>query len=89
MNNSPPPSTSINRQQTDIIDDSSYIHLSCNHFPDDVQFNEIIKEAELAIDNNILPERIYQGSSGSYFVKNRNLVINSLSFYLSPDFTFD
>ena len=70
---------------TDVIDDSSYIHLSCNHFPDDIQFNEIIKEAELAIDNNILPERIYQGSSGSYFVKNRNLVVtlsNFLSFLL-------
>ena len=56
------------------IDDTSFIHLSCNHFPEDVEFSEIIKEVELAIDTNILPERIYQGSSGSYFVKNRNLV---------------
>lgn len=38
--------------------------------PDDPAFSEIIKQAEIAIDNGILPERIYQGSSGSYFVKN-------------------
>ncbi|KAG8279933.1 Phosphatidylinositol 4-kinase type 2-beta [Homalodisca vitripennis] len=37
---------------------------------DDPVFTEIIRQAELAIENNILPERIYQGSSGSYFVKN-------------------
>lgn len=37
---------------------------------DDPEFSEIIKQAELAIDNGIYPERIYQGSSGSYFVKN-------------------
>lgn len=55
------------------VDD--YIHLSCNHFPDDPEFSERIRQAEIAIDSNILPERIYQGSSGSYFVKNTNLVI--------------
>lgn len=37
---------------------------------DDPEFTEIIRLAEVAIDNGILPERIYQGSSGSYFVKN-------------------
>ncbi|KAM7537388.1 hypothetical protein Aperf_G00000079634 [Anoplocephala perfoliata] len=36
------------------------------------QFNEVLKEAIEAINCNIFPERIYQGSSGSYFVKNRN-----------------
>ena len=30
----------------------------------------MIRSAELAIDNGIYPQRIYQGSSGSYFVKN-------------------
>lgn len=29
-----------------------------------------MRQAEIAIDNGIFPERIYQGSSGSYFVKN-------------------
>ncbi|KAI5706231.1 hypothetical protein M8J76_013553 [Diaphorina citri] len=41
-----------------------------NHFPDDPGFTELVRQAEIAIDNGIFPERIYQGSSGSYFVKN-------------------
>ncbi|XP_039759879.1 phosphatidylinositol 4-kinase type 2-beta isoform X2 [Pararge aegeria] len=36
----------------------------------DPQFSELVWQAEVAIDNGIFPERIYQGSSGSYFVKN-------------------
>ncbi|CAB0002127.1 unnamed protein product [Nesidiocoris tenuis] len=36
----------------------------------DPAFTELIRQAEIAIDNGIFPERIYQGSSGSYFVKN-------------------
>lgn len=40
------------------------------YFPDDAAFTELVRTAETAIDNGIFPERIYQGSSGSYFVKN-------------------
>nr|CDS27619.2 Phosphatidylinositol 4 kinase type 2 beta [Hymenolepis microstoma] len=36
------------------------------------KFNEVLQEAIEAINCNVFPERIYQGSSGSYFVKNRN-----------------
>lgn len=39
-------------------------------FLDDPQFSELVWQAECAIDNGIFPQRIYQGSSGSYFVKN-------------------
>ncbi|XP_020799577.1 phosphatidylinositol 4-kinase type 2-beta isoform X2 [Drosophila serrata] len=35
----------------------------------DPLFSEIVAKAEGAIDSGVLPERIYQGSSGSYFVK--------------------
>jgi len=42
---------------------------STNVFPDDPHFTEVIRSAETAIDNGIYPQRIYQGSSGSYFVK--------------------
>uniref|UniRef100_A0A5K3FRX6 Phosphatidylinositol 4-kinase type 2 n=2 Tax=Mesocestoides corti TaxID=53468 RepID=A0A5K3FRX6_MESCO len=35
-------------------------------------FNSVLQEAFEAINRNIFPERIYQGSSGSYFVKNRD-----------------
>jgi len=41
-----------------------------NIFPDDPQFTEVVRQAEIAIEAGIYPTRIYQGSSGSYFVKN-------------------
>ena len=41
-----------------------------NTFPDDPEFSNVVREAETAIDTGINPERIAQGSSGSYFVKN-------------------
>ena len=34
------------------------------------RFSQILNEIEIAIDIGILPERIVQGSSGSYFMKN-------------------
>ncbi|MGH0121187.1 UNVERIFIED_CONTAM: hypothetical protein FKN15_041621 [Acipenser sinensis] len=40
-----------------------------NSFPEDPEFSEIIQNAEQAIESGFLPERISQGSSGSYFVK--------------------
>ncbi|XP_030644000.1 phosphatidylinositol 4-kinase type 2-beta [Chanos chanos] len=40
-----------------------------NHFPEDPAFGEIVQRAEQAIENGVFPERISQGSSGSYFVK--------------------
>ncbi|EDW83760.2 uncharacterized protein Dwil_GK13780 [Drosophila willistoni] len=35
----------------------------------DPLFSEVVAQSELAIEQGVLPERIYQGSSGSYFVK--------------------
>ncbi|XP_018421645.1 PREDICTED: phosphatidylinositol 4-kinase type 2-beta isoform X1 [Nanorana parkeri] len=40
-----------------------------NVFSDDIEFADIIHRAEQAIENGVFPERISQGSSGSYFVK--------------------
>ncbi|KAM5272240.1 phosphatidylinositol 4-kinase type 2-beta [Ctenodactylus gundi] len=40
-----------------------------NVFLDDAEFAEIISRAEQAIELGVFPERISQGSSGSYFVK--------------------
>ncbi|NXD06480.1 P4K2B kinase, partial [Nothocercus nigrocapillus] len=40
-----------------------------NIFLDDPEFAEIIQRAEQAIECGVFPERISQGSSGSYFVK--------------------
>lgn len=45
-----------------------------NSFSDDPEFSSVVREAECAIDQEIFPERIIKGSSGSYFVKNRQMV---------------
>ncbi|OXA43950.1 Phosphatidylinositol 4-kinase type 2-alpha [Folsomia candida] len=54
-------------------DDQDYISpftiYNPNVIPDDPSFSDLVRQTEIAIDCGILPERIYQGSSGSYFVK--------------------
>ncbi|XP_077865297.1 phosphatidylinositol 4-kinase type 2-beta-like [Saccoglossus kowalevskii] len=40
-----------------------------NVFADDPEFTQIVRQAEETILNGIMPERIRQGTSGSYFVK--------------------
>lgn len=45
-----------------------------NFFPEDPCFEEIVYSAETAIENSVFPDRIYQGSSGSYFVHNTEKV---------------
>jgi hypothetical protein len=51
-----------------------------------------VRQAEIAIDNGIFPERIYQGSSGSYFVKNptgvSKMVESKLPTYQIPSGPF-
>lgn len=41
-----------------------------NKFPEDPEYTAIVQQVELAIEKGVYPERIIQGSSGSYFVKN-------------------
>ncbi|XP_055638398.1 phosphatidylinositol 4-kinase type 2-alpha isoform X2 [Toxorhynchites rutilus septentrionalis] len=50
-----------------ISDEDCFPH---NEITDDPYFSDLVYSAEIAIDAGIYPERIYQGSSGSYFVKN-------------------
>ena len=57
-----------------MMESSEFVHLSCNHFDNDPEFSEIVKKVEFAIDHDILPQRIYEGSSGSYFAKNSDYV---------------
>lgn len=45
-----------------------------NCFPDDQEYTNLLVQADLAIEHGIYPERISQGSSGSYFVKNTDVV---------------
>ena len=71
------------RSRMDSHSDSEY---QGNHF-DDTEFTGIIHSAEQAIDVGILPERIYQGSSGSYFVKDKDGV-SFLSLFVSVTFPF-
>ncbi|KAJ0172101.1 hypothetical protein K1T71_012074 [Dendrolimus kikuchii] len=63
-------SPGVNRESQPLLGGRGDFEVSFNHFPDDPQFSELVWQAEVAIDNGIFPERIYQGSSGSYFVKN-------------------
>ena len=48
----------------------AYSIFNPNVVVDDPWFSDLVRQVELAIDCGVLPERIYQGSSGSYFVKN-------------------
>ena len=50
-----------------------------NVFPEDSDFTSLLREAELAIEQEIYPERIVQGSSGSYFVKALDKVCSLLT----------
>ena len=52
--------------------DNDSIQIINNYFPDDQEFNQLIRDVEQSIDNGFLPKRISQGSSGSYFVKNHD-----------------
>ena len=47
-----------------------------NVFQDDPEFTALVREAEVAIEQAIYPERISKGSSGSYFVRDSQLVSN-------------
>ena len=47
----------------------SFTSIPENDFPDDQNFSQLVHSAELAIDYGVYPERIAQGSSGSYFVR--------------------
>lgn len=49
-----------------------------NTFQDDPEYTAIVREAENAIDQGIYPERISKGSSGSYFVRDVQLVSSLL-----------
>lgn len=44
--------------------------ISGNYDVDDLEFGRVFSDAEQAIDHGIYPQRILQGSSGSYFVRN-------------------
>lgn len=60
-----------------------------NTFSDDPDFTAIIREAEQAIIHGIYPERISQGSSGSYFVKSYTGVSSIMSIEKGWKSSFD
>ena len=55
-----------------------------NNFPEDPIFQEYVRMSEEAIDCGRYPERIYQGSSGSYFVKNIENVSTFVNLMFCP-----
>ncbi|XP_053548543.1 phosphatidylinositol 4-kinase type 2-alpha isoform X1 [Bombina bombina] len=71
---SSPPGSPGDRERQPLLDRSQQrasaaLAQQRNDFPDDPEFGETVKKAEMAIERGNFPERIYQGSSGSYFVK--------------------
>lgn len=47
----------------------NFLNTELNSFSNDTEFAAVILKAEQAIEFGVFPERISQGSSGSYFVK--------------------
>ena len=56
------------------MDSDSDHHVHQQPALEDPEFRTVYRAAEEAIYQGILPERIYQGSSGSYFVKDKTKV---------------
>ena len=50
---------------TDTEDYATFV----NNFPDDPEYQAVFHAVESAINAGVYPERIVQGSSGSYFVR--------------------
>jgi len=64
---------SYSNENTPLLLRSEQFHvgiISGNYNAEDREFGEVFCDAERAIDHGIYPQRILQGSSGSYFVKN-------------------
>ena len=79
------------RATTTTSDSVGFVGNELNDF-EDVAYTRVIREAERAIDSGILPQMIYQGSSGSYFVKDTKRVwtiLNTFNYLniLSPQDT--
>ena len=63
---------------TTTSDSVGFVSNELNDF-EDASYTRVIREAERAIDSGILPQMIYQGSSGSYFVKDTKRVWSNLN----------
>lgn len=57
------------------VDQTHVSSSEINSFVGDPEFADLVSKAEQAIDFGVLPERISQGSSGSYFVKDSKMNI--------------
>ena len=67
----------------------SFTSISENDFPEDIEFSQVVHHVELAIDYGVYPERIKQGSSGSYFAKDCNSVGPDFLVAIAHNFNFD
>lgn len=68
--------------------DSDSTQVIKNTFPDDAEFSSFVRSIEQAIENGIMPTRISQGSSGSYFVKNSDASVSAKLISRQPILTF-
>ena len=58
-------------------------------FSDDPSFTDIVAQVEFAIEHGVMPERIYQGSSGSYFVKNSSGVSSIMNEWMMNTYVYE
>ena len=65
------PSSGLKESSPLLGSNDDHIAFGHNSFPEDLPFEDRVRQCEDAIERNVFPDRIYQGSSGSYFVKNR------------------
>jgi hypothetical protein len=72
-----PPHRSIARASTHWSNAVIAVISETNTFLEDPEFADIVLKAEQAIEIGVFPERISQGSSGSYFVKDSKRVRTS------------
>jgi len=92
---SPPisPRSPADRERTPLLvhaaDSNPENNAECNNFPDDVEYSGLLCEAEQAIEHGISPQRISRGSSGSYFVKNRDGVSSCVDLCVFFKFTMN
>ncbi|KRZ32415.1 Phosphatidylinositol 4-kinase type 2-beta [Trichinella pseudospiralis] len=64
------PSLSSRREKVPLLARMSDSCISHCSFPGDTVYNDMLQQAEEAIEAGVYPKRIAQGSSGSYFVRN-------------------
>ena len=58
------------------------IKISSWYFPDDPEFTELIRQAELAVDDGVFPQRIYQVAQNKFIQQERKVFLQAFPIVL-------